>query len=119
MYGKAFSIVVLLAIVIATPIVDAIACDDCKDIIPLREMQQSLPKGADHSDGDLLLSEAGHQGSSDADAAQDLCPICADVAASMGNANFGAPSLNGQVGPLPKLIAFSDPSYSINKPPQN
>lgn len=119
MYGKAFSIVVLLVIVIAAPIVDAIACDDCKDIIPLREMQQSLPKGADHSDGRLLLSEAGHRGPSDADAAQDLCPICADIAASMGNAYFGAPFLHGQVSPLPKLIAFSDPSYPINKPPQN
>ena len=109
----------LLAIVIAAPIVDAIACDDCKVIIPLREMQRSLPKGADCSDGDLLLSEAGHQESSNAGTAQDLCPICADIAASMGNANFGAPSLSGQVDPLPKLIAFSDPSYSINKPPQN
>ena len=111
-------IVSLLVIVVAAPVVDAIACDDCKDIIPLRDMQQRFTNGADHSDNNLLSSDAGSSDSQRAATAQDLCPVCANIAAAMGNA-YGAPSMISHTNHLPKLIALSDPSYSITKPPQN
>jgi hypothetical protein len=106
-------------VVIAAPIVDAIACDDCKDFILLRDMQQSLTKGVDHSNGDLLSSSDGHPAPKETGTAQDLCPVCANIAAAMGTACCGAPSMSSHANHLPKLIAFSDPSYSITKPPQN
>lgn len=109
----------LLVIVIAAPIVDAIACDDCKDIIPRRDMQQRLTIGADHAAGDLLSSDAGRAARQETGTAQDLCPVCSNIAAAIVNACCGAPLTISHTSHLPKLIAFSDPSYSINKPPQN
>ena len=111
-------IVSLLLIVIAAPIVDAIACDDCKDVIPLRDMQQ-LATGTDHSDGGLLSSSDSHPAPKKTGTAQDLCPVCANIAVAMDNACCGAPSVISHTNHLPKLVAFSDPSYSITKPPQN
>jgi hypothetical protein len=116
---KALLIVSLLVIVVAAPIVDAIACDDCNDIVPLRDMHQRLAKGADHLNGALLSSDAGAPGPQSTATAQDLCPVCANIAAAMGSACCGAPSAISQMNHLPKLLAFSDPSYSITKPPQN
>ena len=112
---NALLIVSLLAIVIAAPIVDALACDDCKDSIPFHDMQQSFTNGADRSDGDLLSADPGRSAQQEAGTAQDLCPVCANIAAAMVNACCGAPSLTGHTNPLPKLIAFSDPSYSITQ----
>ena len=116
---NALLIVSLLALVIAAPVVDAIACDVCRDIIPLRAMEQSLENGADHSGGFLLSSDAASTAPQETGTAQDLCPVCANSAAAMGNACFGAPSLISQTNTLPKLIALSAPSYPINKPPKN
>jgi hypothetical protein len=118
MQMKALPMLFLLAIVIAAPIVDAIACDDCKDVIPPREMQLRLMNRADHS-GDKLSADAGRPAPQETGTAQDLCPVCANIAVAMGNAICGAPCLNGTADPLPKLIAFSDPSYPVTKPPQN
>ena len=112
-------IVSLLVLVIAAPIVDAIACDDCKDIVPVRDMQQRLTKGSDHSDNNLLSSDAGSSDSQGAATARDLCPVCANIAAALENACCEAPSMISHANHLPKLIALSDPSYSITKPPQN
>jgi hypothetical protein len=111
-------IVSLLVIVIAAPIVDVLACDDCRDI-PLRDMQQRLTNGADRSDDNILSSESARPLQQKTVTAQDLCPVCANIAAAMGNACCGAPSMISHTNHLPKLIAFSDPSYSISKPPQN
>jgi hypothetical protein len=116
---KALLIFSLLAIVIAAPIVDAIACDDCNDIVPLRDMHQRLANGADRSNGVLLPSDAGAPDSQRTATAQDLCPVCSNIAAAMGSACCGAPSAISQTNPLSKLLALSDPSYSLTKPPQN
>jgi hypothetical protein len=118
MHRNGILIILLLAIVIAAPIVDAIACDDCKDIVPLRD-QQSLVNGADNSDNKLLSSDAGSSDSQGAATAQDLCPVCANIAAALENACCEAPSMISHANHHPKLTALSDPSYSITKPPQN
>ncbi len=115
---NALLIVSLLALVIAAPIVDVIACDDCRDIIPLRAMEQGLENGADHSGGNLLSSDAGSSAPQETSAAQDLCPVCANIAAAMGNACCGAPSMISQMNHLPQMLTLLAPSYPINKPPQ-
>jgi len=116
---NALFIVSLLAIIIAAPIVDAIACDDCRDIIPSRNSQQRSTNGADHADSDLSSSDAVHPAQQETGTAQDLCPVCANIAVAMGNACCGAPSMISQTSPLPQMLALSAPSYPINKPPQN
>jgi len=116
---KALLIPALLIIVIAAPIVDAVACDDCADIVPLRDMQQRVTDGVHHSEGNILSSDADRPAQQENGTAQDLCPVCANTAAAVVNTWCGAPSMISHTNPLPKLIAFSDPSYSITKPPQN
>jgi hypothetical protein len=116
---KVLLIVSLLVVVISAPIVDVLACEDCRDILPLRETQQLQPNGTDHSEGNPLSSDAARPSSKETDAAQDLCPVCANIAAAMDNTCCGAPSMTIRTSHLLKLLALSDPSYSINKPPQN
>jgi len=114
-----FLILALLVIIILAPVVDAIACDDCNDIIPLRDMQQRLTSGANDANDNLLSSDADIPAQPGTGTAQDFCPVCANIAAAMVNARCGAPSMISQINHLPKLLALSDPSYSITKPPQN
>jgi hypothetical protein len=116
---KSLLMLALLISFIAAPVVDAVACDDCADIAPLRVMQQRLADGVNHSDADILSSNADRPAGQERSDAQDLCPVCSNIAAAMGNTCCGAPSMISHTGHLPKLIAFSDPSYSITKPPQN
>jgi len=116
---KVILIVSLLAIIIAAPVVDAIACDDCADIVPPRDMQQRFTDGVNHSDANSLLSDTHRPAQRERSAAQDLCPVCANIAVTVVNTWCGAPSMISHTNHLPKLIAFSDPSYSITKPPQN
>ena len=115
---NALLILSLLVIVIAAPVVDALACDKCKDILPLRDMQQRLTMGADQLGVNVLPTDADRAAPQEADATQELCPVCANIAAAMGNACC-SPSIISQTNHLPKLIALSDPLSSINKPPQN
>jgi hypothetical protein len=115
---NALLIVSLLAIFIAAPIVDAIACDDCNDILSLQDMLQRVTIGADHSAGNLLSSDGNSPEPQETGTEQDLCPVCANIAAAMDNACCGVPTMISQRNHLPKLIALSDPSYSITKPPQ-
>lgn len=112
-------IVSLLVIVIAAPIVDALACDDCKDFLPLRDKQQRLTNEVNHSDGSISSSDADRPAQQETGTAQDLCPVCANIAAAMGNACCGAPSMISQTSPLSQMLVLSAPSYPINKPPQN
>jgi hypothetical protein len=116
---KALLIFSLLIIVIAAPIVDAVACDDCAGIVPPRDMQQRFTDGVNHSDATILSSDADRPAQQEKSAAQDLCPVCANTAVAMVSVWCGAPSMISHTNYLPKLLAFSDPSYSITKPPQN
>jgi hypothetical protein len=112
-------IVFLVALFMAAPVVDAVACDDCREFVPLREMQQRLTNGTQHLAADPAASGDSAATSQETNTARDLCPVCANSAAAMGNSCCSAPSLISQSGHLSRLIAFSDPSYSITKPPQN
>jgi hypothetical protein len=119
MRPTALLIVSLLFMVIAAPVVDAVACDDCKDIVPVRDMRQCSIQGQDHSGCGLPTHDAGRPEQQENGTAQDLCPVCANTAAAMSNACCGAPNILSHTHHLPELMAFSDPTYSISKPPQN
>lgn len=116
---NALLIISLLVIVIVAPIVDAVACDDCKHVLPFRDTQQHVTNGADLSVDSPLLSEKDHPEQRETGSTQDLCPVCANIAAAMGIATSSMPSMISQTNHLPRLIALSDPAYSITKPPQN
>ena len=116
---KALLVFSLLIIVIAAPIVDAVACDDCADIVPLRNVQQRFTDSVNHLDGNVLSSNADCPAQQENGTAKDLCPVCANTAAAMVSTCCSAPSMISHTNHLPKMIAFSDPSYSITKPPQN
>jgi hypothetical protein len=119
MKRNAFLIVALLVAFISAPIVDAIACDDCKHIIPRRDLSQRSEKGYEHSACSVSSSDACASDSQRTATARDLCPVCSNIAAAMGNACCGAPTMISETNHLPKLLALSDPSFPITKPPQN
>ena len=112
-------IVSLLVVVVAAPVVDAIACDDCRDIIVLRDTQQRMLNGTETAADQLPSSDAGRKESPGSGTAQDLCPVCANIATAMDNTCCGAPSMISQANHLPQMLALLAPSYPINKPPQN
>lgn len=119
MQFKAYLILLLMALVIAAPVVDAVTCDDCKDSITVRSVQQRLSSEADHAGDHVLSSADARAAEQETDAAQDLCPACSNSTAATDITCCGAPSMISHTNHLPKLIALSSPSYSINKPPQN
>jgi hypothetical protein len=118
MRSNVFLIVLLMAMVVAAPVVDALVCDDCNDIIPLPDMQR-LSNGAGQSGGPSLSSVDAHPSTQGTATAQELCPVCSDTAAAIISACCGAPFMISNTKHLPKLLALSSPSYPINKPPQN
>jgi hypothetical protein len=115
---KAVLIIALLVIFLAAPLVDAVACDECRDIAPVRQGQQ-LSTRAGQPDADRSLSAAGIPASQGTDEAKDLCPVCANTAAAIAVASCSAPFLISQTSSNPWLLALADPSYPITKPPQN
>jgi len=116
---RSILILVLLISAIAAPVVDAIACDDCKDVVPLRDMQQRFTDRANDPDGIILSFDDDRSAQKETGTASDLCPVCANTAAAIVNTCCGAPSMVSHTNHIQKLIAFSDPTYPITKPPQN
>ena len=101
---------------ITAPVIDAVACDDCAD--PVLTHQQ----GGDNLQ--LLRDPAGeghdeNHASPPRGTAKDLCPLCANAVVGITSVEGSAPFENMQRVNYPKLLAFSDPSYTITKPPQN
>lgn len=121
MRSKRFLIILLLAVYIVIPLADSIACDDCASPVPFQT------KGAiSHSDrqqGAAALSVIDADTSDSASNAKKevkaLCPLCSNAASGMKSHKCTAPFLTAHVVSMPKLLAILDPSYPINKPPQN
>jgi hypothetical protein len=118
MRKNALFLAALLVALIAAPVVDAIACDDCKDIIPFQNISKDMEKNADHSRCLVSSADGCDSDSHGTSTAQDLCPVCYNISAAMVNECFGIPTMVSDTNHLPKLLAFSDPSYSITKPPE-
>jgi hypothetical protein len=112
-------IFLLLATFILAPVLDVVACDDCKDIMPLHDVSQRFTNNTGSPDSSLAAQNAGEQTSPRTATAQDRCPVCSNMAAGISKLSCSAPSSMSQENHLPKLLAFLDPSYPINKPPQN
>ena len=118
MHHKSWFILALLASLVLAPALDVVACDDCKDMIPIRDLSQGMKAGADHASAAELTSQGAGSHTDSSGTAQDLCPVCANVAA-MSNSAVGVLSTISEKNSVEKSIALSDPSYSITKPPQN
>lgn len=111
-------IVFLLALFMTAPIFDAIACDDCSNFISPGDTTQRIQNASGQPDNREPSSDSAKRDSAAGVAAQELCPVCANIAAAMGMACCSAPSIVRESNHQPKLLASIDPSYSINKPPQ-
>jgi len=98
------------------PVFDAVACDDCADPMSSQRAGENIRQLPD------LAGEVNHDGdqaSPSKRTAKDLCPLCANAAAGSDVVKCSAPCETLQSAGQPKLLAVSDPSYSITKPPQN
>ena len=114
---RTFLIAFLLLLYVTAPVIDAVACDDCAETVPTNQragdILQPLPD---------LAEKAGHgenHASPSRGTAKDLCPLCANAVVGIVTMTCPAPFDTTQSVGQPKLLAFSDPSYTITKPPQN
>jgi len=112
-------LLLLLATYIIAPVLDAIACDDCNKVIYLQVEQKDLSNGSCHSDSTDRTADHDKNVPSDPGTNKDLCPLCSNAAVGMQSQACHAPILTVHVVGLPTLLALLDPSYPINKPPQN
>ena len=113
---KAFLIMFLMLSYMTAPVFDAVACDDCADPMSSQRAGENIRQLPD------LAGEVNHDGdqaSPSKRTAKDLCPLCANAAAGSDVVKCSAPCETLQSAGQPKLLAVSDPSYSITKPPQN
>ncbi len=121
MQSKSLFIILLLAVYIGIPIADSIACDDCASHVPFQT--KGAISQSDRQLGDAALSVIHADTSDSASTAKKevkaLCPLCFNTASGMMSHKCTAPFLAVHVVNMPKLIAILDPSYPINKPPQN
>ena len=112
-------IFVLLAAFILAPVLDVVACDDCRVITPHHDVSQRSLDNSGCPDSSLAAKDAGEQESPGTATAQDRCPVCSNMAAGISKLSCSVPSSSFQTSHLPQLLALLDPSYPINKPPQN
>jgi hypothetical protein len=114
-------LVILLAVYIVIPLAESIACDDCASPVPFQAKGTIIH--SDRQQGDAALSVRAADTSDSASTAnkevKHLCPLCSNAASGMMSHNCNAPFLTAHVVSMPKLLAILDPSYPINKPPQN
>ncbi|MBI3377371.1 MAG: hypothetical protein HY035_03065 [Nitrospirae bacterium] len=88
--AKGLLILFVLAAFLIIPFVDSIACDDC--------MSPSTGKGAD---------------------VKHLCPLCFNATADVNFHDYSPTFETASSVHEAKSIAFLEPTFSINKPPQN
>jgi hypothetical protein len=110
-------LIALLMLLYATaPVVDAVACDDCVEPVALQHAVKTAEQ-LQHA------REAGNPGSDHASpspgTAKDLCPLCANAVVGSAAMKGSAPFETIQCVIQLKLLAFTDPSFPITKPPQN
>ncbi len=115
---KVLTILFSLLMFIVAPVVDATVCPDCSDTAPFPELSQRIEDQTGHAAAQLTSGGTGLS-SPGTDEAQDLCPFCSQSAAATGSLVCSVPSTIGHTCHLPKLLALSDLSQSITKPPQN
>jgi hypothetical protein len=102
---------------VTAPVIDAVACDDCAD--PLLTHQRAGDNLQPLPDLALDAGPDDDHASPPRGTAKDLCPLCANAVVGITSVQGSAPFETMQRVNHPKLLAFSDPSYSITKPPQN
>lgn len=112
-------LLLLLGIYIIAPIWDVVACDDCNNLLSLQVEQKGLSSGYCQSDPTDRTADHEQNLPSDPGTHKDLCPLCYNTAAGMPSQAFLVPVLTVHEVGMPTLLALLDPSYPINKPPQN
>lgn len=115
---KRLFILFVLVIYIVIPFVDSMACDDCKGIAPFQGgieiSYKNLPQG--NMSSSINIDAAKDESSSQR--GKTFCSICFNtVEGDFHNhkAIFSAVPFANQT----TVVAFLDPAFSINKPPQN
>ena len=111
-------IILLVATFMTAPVVDALACDECRGAIPICNTQRSAMT-AGQSDEAVLVQDARGPLQQDTVTPQDLCPFCSHSITATVPQSCGAPSTISLTHQLPQLLGLSALSKSITKPPQN
>lgn len=116
---KVLFIFLLVAAYVVTPVLDAFACDGCKDDRSLQVRCEVRSTEETHTGASSHDADSETNTPADAGAMIDLCPLCANAASELKGYECIAPIFSHHVVSSPVLLALLDPSYPINKPPQN
>lgn len=112
-------IFLLVVTYIVAPALDAVACDGCNNAFSLHAGQEVLSTGVSHADSPADGSNTETNEPADSGTMKDLCPLCSNAASQLKVYECIAPVFSVYMVSSPALLAFFDPSYPINKPPQN
>jgi hypothetical protein len=118
MQFRVFLIMLLMAMVVAAPVVDATICPDCIDTAPIAGLSQRLTNPGGLAAAQWVSTAPGTD-SPRTETAQDICPFCSQSVAATASMACGVPSPISYTVHLPKLLALSNLPKSITKPPQN
>lgn len=112
-------IFLLVATYIVAPALDAVACDGCINVFSLHAGQAVLSTNGSHEDTPANESTTETSDPADQGTMNDTCPLCSNAASELKGYECIKPVFLVNVVSSPTLLAFFDPSYPINKPPQN
>lgn len=118
---KGLLIILFLIIYIVIPIADCIACDDCG--LPALYQKELNSLSTTHLTGNAATAAiaAGHSKNAPAtnNAADVHCPLCFNTASRSGSYSDTSLLQSHSARMLAVVTAYSGPSLSISKPPQN
>ena len=112
-------IFLIVAAYIIAPALDVFACDGCNNAFSLRAGQESPSTDVSHADSPAHGSNTEPSNPADQGTMNDLCPLCSNAASQLKVYECSAPVFSIHRVSSPTLLALLDPSYPINKPPQN
>lgn len=110
----------ILAVYIAIPFIDSIACDDCVGNVPFQGEITISHKQMPHADVTSSISTTDpHNQSSGQKETKSYCAICFNAAVGVSFYNHTLQLLISEFESHATSKSPLEPSFSINKPPQN
>lgn len=112
--------VFMLALYVAIPFFDSMACDDCIGKVPFQGEIAISHKQAPHNDVNSSVSNAdSHNQTSEPKETKSYCVICFNTALGVSFYNHTLQLLISEFEGHATSKSPLEPSFSINKPPQN
>lgn len=106
---------------IFVPMVDSIACDDCEGVAPFQDGLDISYKNLPQTNVAFSITDTDRHDDkpSTKNEAADCCSTCCNTIGGISSHNYNTIFISVSLVSKPVSIAFLEPAFSINKPPQN